>query len=114
MTERPRQVRSSLRCVQCGYDLRGLSEGLNCPECGAPVEATTLAPILEASVAAANARTRLGRKSNVATRLLIIAAIAVMITVAVVAIVLSRPRAGAAGGGPGIVAPVQPTGPTTP
>ncbi len=33
----PAQIESDLSCIQCGYNLRGMSPGGTCPECGAPV-----------------------------------------------------------------------------
>ena len=35
---------SQLRCVQCGYNLTGLTIGGNCPECGTPIEVSLYRP----------------------------------------------------------------------
>ena len=43
MTVRPAEV----RCIRCGYVLRGIPEIGDCPECGTPVQSTTLLPILK-------------------------------------------------------------------
>lgn len=37
-----RQLVGDLRCIRCGYNLRGLSIREMCPECGLPVRATLL------------------------------------------------------------------------
>jgi hypothetical protein len=34
----PADEARALRCYRCGYDLRGLPPGGNCPECGLPIE----------------------------------------------------------------------------
>jgi len=33
-------IDEDLPCPQCGYNLRGLNHGRNCPECGTPIELT--------------------------------------------------------------------------
>ena len=40
-------MRTSIRCVSCDYILRGLRPSDDCPECGTPVEATILQPLLQ-------------------------------------------------------------------
>ena len=48
-TKRDGRVRGDLPCISCGYLLRGLPTGQDCPECGTPIEATTLQPLLQGS-----------------------------------------------------------------
>lgn len=36
-TYRNAQIEGDVACVRCGYNLKGLPRGGNCPECGAPV-----------------------------------------------------------------------------
>ena len=45
--QRTKSILHSVNCVSCGYVLRGLQPRNNCPECGTPIEATTLAPLLK-------------------------------------------------------------------
>jgi len=40
-----RRLTGSIACIRCGYDLKGLSVRVECPECGAPVLASLLAVI---------------------------------------------------------------------
>ncbi len=45
--QRTKSILHPVNCVSCGYVLRGLQPRNNCPECGTPIEATTLAPLLK-------------------------------------------------------------------
>lgn len=38
---------TSIRCIECGYDLIGLPESGVCPECGAPIVNTTRGTLLQ-------------------------------------------------------------------
>lgn len=38
-----RRLTGSINCIRCGYELKGLSVRVECPECGAPVLASLLA-----------------------------------------------------------------------
>jgi hypothetical protein len=38
----PPELARLLRCFRCGYDLRGLAPGGNCPECGLPVDRSSV------------------------------------------------------------------------
>ena len=42
-----------MHCVKCGYELHGLTVPGECPECGKPLEATTLMPLLRQAAAPA-------------------------------------------------------------
>ena len=48
MSEPEPLIRQPLRCVQCGYDLEGLSARGNCPECGREI-VSSLAKVLDLS-----------------------------------------------------------------
>lgn len=47
-------VHADLKCVQCNYELRGLPRDGDCPECGAPIEASVLAPAMRQTLLKSN------------------------------------------------------------
>lgn len=80
---RGRALAAETPCRRCGYDLQGLRPADDCPECGLPVETTTLAALLRraeaGSVAAARPPRRRLRLASVVIGVLLLAVLALLI-----------------------------------